>query len=193
MCLSIVATIELKPRGKILFCFFCHPDPKASSKKKKKKASLQFLCCVKTFLGYSVPFHEKRSESVLWVFASIPVVTLIRWNCTVRWLLSKKRPTAWYFQKTQILGEKAVCCNEGRNDLMAFLAGVITIPSFYSGKILFLPSGPNFQVHTNRFLCMFRALRKDTLDTLYNFIKKKKEVREKYCVSFNCHTSCYPD
>lgn len=36
----------------------------------------------------------------------------------------------------------------------AFLAGVIAIPSFYSGKILFLPSGPNFQVHkTGFFAC----------------------------------------
>lgn len=136
---------------------------------------------------------EKRSEeSVLWVFASIPVVTLIRWNCTVRWLLSKKRQTAWYFQKTQILGESC-CCNEGRNEAVSFSGRCHYNTQLLQWENTIFTIRSQFPGTQNRFLCMFRALRKDTLDTLYNFIKKKKEVRGECCVSFNCHTSCYPD
>ena len=58
-------------------------------------------------------------ESVLWLLTAIPVVTLISWNCTVRWLTRKKYQASPIFQKTQNLDQ--ICCfNEEKNDPTCF-------------------------------------------------------------------------
>ena len=81
------------------YFFFCYQAPKRRLKKKCFTA-VSVLCKDIPRTQCIISWEKRSEESVLWVFASIPVVTLIRWNCTVRWLLSKKWQTAWYFQKT---------------------------------------------------------------------------------------------
>ena len=44
----------------------------------------------------TIPGAVRSGEHVLWVFTGIIVVTLIRWNCTVRWLPSKTWQAACY-------------------------------------------------------------------------------------------------
>ena len=100
-----------------------------------------------------ISWDKKSRESVLWMLIAITVVILIRWNCTVRWLPSKKWQAAYYFQKTQIHDQS--CFNEERNEPECFPgkfeAAMIQVSR---GKILLLPSGPSSQVHKNMF-CAF--------------------------------------
>ena len=103
--------------------FICH---QATTPRFKKNFSLQFQSCIKTLLAHNVTLHQKRDkrsrESVLWVLTAIPVVTLIRWNYTVRWLTKKKWQAAWFSQKTQEIDH--ICGdNEGKNE-----------PACFSGK-----------------------------------------------------------
>ena len=58
-------------------------------------------------------------ESVLCLLTVIPIITVISWTCTVRWLTRKKYQASCIFQKTQNLGQ--ICCfNEEKNDPMCF-------------------------------------------------------------------------
>ena len=97
-----------------------------------------------------ISWDKKSRESVLWMLIAITVVILIRWNCTVRWLPSKKWQAAYYFQKTQIHDQS--CFNEERNEPECFPgkfeAAMIQVSR---GKILLLPSGPSSQVHKTCF------------------------------------------
>ena len=48
-----------------------------------------------------IPREKVSGGSVLWMLTTIPVVTLIRVNCSVRWLPLKKLEVSFLFQKTQ--------------------------------------------------------------------------------------------
>ena len=91
-----------------------------------KDVSMQSHSGIKTLLGSTIPCLEKRSwESVLWVLTAIPIFTVIRWNCTVRWHPSKKCQTACFLQETQILDhsycfKESKLCFSGRFESMIF-------------------------------------------------------------------------
>lgn len=77
--------------------FFCHQAPKPRFKKTCFTA-VSVLCKGIPRTQCTISWEKRSEKSVLWVFTSTPVVTLIRWNCTVRWLLSKKWQADWHFQ-----------------------------------------------------------------------------------------------
>ena len=66
-----------------------------------------------------IPWEKRSGESVLWVLSAIPIVTLINWNCTLRWLLSKKWQEDCFFSKTQICDQNC-CWNEEKNEPVCF-------------------------------------------------------------------------
>ena len=81
---------------------------------------LQFQNCVKTNLGHTVPFHEKKVGRECSVTVVCPaVVTQIRWNCILRWLPSKKWQTGSFFQKGRTL-EQSSCCNGKKSEPVCF-------------------------------------------------------------------------
>lgn len=94
-----------------LFCFSQWENTLPSGTIKFTRACFPaFQSSVKTLLWSDVPFLEKRcqGDSVLWVLTAIPVVTLIRWNFTVRWLPSKKLEACFLFQKLNIVNKAVV-------------------------------------------------------------------------------------
>ena len=72
--------------------------------------------CVKTLLGCTVRFHEKRGQGRVFCECRLPylLLTLINWNGTLKWLLSKKWQEACFFSKTQILDQNC-CWSEEKN------------------------------------------------------------------------------
>ena len=102
---------------------FLKSGPNAQVKKKKKKLCLQFQSCVKHNYKtqYTIPWEwQKRSgESILWVLTAIPVVILIRWNCSERSLASKKWLAACFIQKIPKL-DQSCCFNEEKNETVFF-------------------------------------------------------------------------
>ena len=109
----------------------------------QKHVSLKFLSCVKTLLKHTVLPWEKRSrESVLWVLTAISVVTLIRWNCTVRWLPRKKWQVAcFFFKKAQILDQR--WCYEEKNEPRCFSQyWGYNFPALTGGKYCFCQWAP---------------------------------------------------
>ena len=53
-----------------------------------------------------IPLEKMSGRSVLWLLTTIPLGTLVRWNCTARWLINRKWQAACCFQKTQKLDQK---------------------------------------------------------------------------------------
>ena len=66
----------------------------------------------------TIPWEKVSRENVLRVFTAIPVVTLSRQNCTVRWLPCKKRQAVCFFCKTQIHDQS--CYKEEINEPVYF-------------------------------------------------------------------------
>ena len=72
------------------------------------------LCKDTPRMHCKIPWEKRSGESILWVLTTIPIVTLINWNCTLKWLLSKKWQEACFFSKTQILDQNC-CWSEEKN------------------------------------------------------------------------------
>ena len=69
--------------------FFCHQAPIPKFTKICFPAASE-LCEDTTRTQGDIPSEKRSGERVLWVLTAIPVVTLIRWKCTVTWLTRKK-------------------------------------------------------------------------------------------------------
>ena len=69
----------------------------------------------------TIPRENISRKSVLRVLTAIPVVTLMRWNCTIRWLSSNRWQAACLFWTTQIIDKN--CCNKEKNE-----------PEYFSGR-----------------------------------------------------------
>ena len=99
----------------------------------QKHVSMQFQSCIKTFrTHWTIPYEKQSGESVFWVLSSIPVISLIRWYWTVRWLPSKSGKQPISFRKQKLGQRKEYVC--------AFLAGLRPwLSNFHRQKICFLP------------------------------------------------------
>ena len=125
----------------------------------QKHALLEFLCLINTpinTLYYSMR-KEVRGESSVSV-TGIPVVTLIRWNCPVRWIPSKMWHAAFLLQKTQIF-DQMCCWNEEKNE-------AVCLSSRFEGATILLTQGeiiafairPEFPGSKNHLSHSFRGL-----------------------------------
>ena len=76
------------------------------------------------------------------MFSAIPAFTLIRLNCTLRWLPSKKWKADCFFQKLKYL-TKVVAVIKRRMNRDVFLAVLnLQLSSFHGGKYCFYPQFP---------------------------------------------------
>ena len=97
--------------------FFCHQAP-ITRFKEACFPSFSELCKNRPRKHCTIPWEKRSRESVLWVSIAISVVTLTRWNCTVRWLPRKKWQVPWFLKKAQILDQR--CCYEEKNEPRCF-------------------------------------------------------------------------
>lgn len=119
---------------------------------------LPFQSHVKIILGYTVPWHEKRSvESALcW----LSYLLLPWWGETVLSDDSQNEvrvKTARLFQKTQIHDQN--CCLMKRKDEPVCFSGCLKLQlsRFQRGHSI-LVSGPNYLFHKNLFSCSFQTV-----------------------------------
>lgn len=111
--------------------FFCHQVPIPKFTKTCFTAILE-LCRYSWDIVYHYMKKDVR-ESVLWLLTAIPVVTLISWNCTVRWLTRKKYQASPIFQKTQNIDQ--ICCfNERKMTQHVFLTG-LRLQKIFQGRV----------------------------------------------------------
>ena len=93
--------------------------------------------CTDTFRTHCTILWEKLSgETVLSgaVLTVIADVSLIRWNCTVSWLPSKKSETSFYFRKVKIMTKVVV---KKKKNHCGFLARLrLQLSSFHWRKII---------------------------------------------------------
>jgi len=131
------------------------------------------LC--ETLLGLIVSFQEKKCQggSVLWMLTTIPVVTLIRVNCSVRWLPLKKLEVSFLFQKTQSHHDQAVIRESKINQGVSGKFNAATV-QLSLGEVLILPSDPNFQVHRNAVFPVVLVLFEDAPRMQYVIPWEKK-------------------
>ena len=80
----------------------------------------------------TILWEKMSGESVLLVLTTIPVVTVIRWNCTVKWFPSQNSEACFLFQKQN--NEKRCCYNEERNEPVFRACLGLQLPSFTGGK-----------------------------------------------------------
>lgn len=116
---------------------------------------------------------KKRSrESALWVLTAILVVTLFRWNCSVkRWLPNKEVESSMFLSKNSNTWPKLLFL--WRDNWCVFLAGLrLQLSSFPRWNIAFSHGGP-----VPRFIktCTPAVLDsvKNSWDTLYHSMRKR--------------------
>ena len=137
---------------------FCHQATPIPSFTKTWLSGYSNLCKDTPETQCTILWEKRSGESVLWVLTAIPVVTLINWNCVLKWLLSKKWQEACFFSKTQILDQNC-CWSEEKINQCVFLEGVRReLSCFHRWKILLLKSCLKSHVQKNRFPCSFRAV-----------------------------------
>lgn len=106
--------------------------------RKTWSSAVSELCKDTTRTHCTIPWEKRSRESVLWMLTPITVVTQNKWNCTRRWLPSKKWQIVNFFQKTQIF-DQSFYCNEKKNRPVYF-SGLYeaATTSFLRGEILHL-------------------------------------------------------
>ena len=104
----------------------------------------------------TIPLEKMSGRSVLWLLTTKPVVTLVRWNCTVRWLISRKWQAACRFQKTQKLllewGDKWI-------SVFFWQVWWWNYPAFATGKNFLCYQAPMPRLTKYMFLCIFRVVK----------------------------------
>ena len=149
--------------------------------------------CVKTLLGCIVRFLEKRGQGRVFCECWVPypllpwlIETVLSDDFSAR---SGKKTVSLLKLKYLI---KTVVEMRRKMDQCVFLADLrLQISNIHWWKIFALPSGPNSQVHKDLFPYSFRAVYRQSQDTMYHSMRK--EVRRKCSVSVECHTCCYSD
>ena len=134
---------------------FCHQAPIARFIKTCFPAFPEF-CKDIPMKRCTIPWEKMSGDSVLWVLTAIPVVTLIRWNFTVRWLPSKKLEACFLFQKTQNCEQSS--CNEKNEEVCFSCKFKAATMQLILGEILLLPKVPNSQVYKIMLSCSFRTV-----------------------------------
>ena len=100
--------------------------------------------CTDTFRTHCTILWEKLSgETVLSgaVLTVIAAVSLIRWNCTVSWLPSKKSETSFYFRKVKIM-TKVVAMKKKKESLWISGKVKVQLSSFHWRKIILCHQAP---------------------------------------------------
>ena len=119
------------------------------------------LCKDTPITHCTVPLERISGRSVLWLLATIPGVILVRWNCTVRWLISRNWQAACCFQKTQKLDQKLLLeWGEKWTSVSFWQVWWWNYPAFAMGKSFRSYQAPMSRL-TKTFLCIFRVC-KDT-------------------------------
>lgn len=107
--------------------------------------------CTDTYRTHCTILWEKLSGKTVLsgaVLTAIASVSLIRWNCTISWLLSKKLGVSFYFRKVKIMTRVVLIKKKP-----LWISGKVNAATIQLSlcKNTSLPSGSNSQVHKNMF------------------------------------------
>lgn len=157
----------------------------------QKHVSLKFQNCVKTHLGHTIPFHEKRGQGRVFCECGLPY-QLLRWlgESVVREISSLKQQADCFWKLKYLI--KAVALMKGKkNEHCVFLAGLrLHLSRFHRGNTAFTVKSefPGSQTHG---LLQFQSCVKTNLGHTVPFHEKKGQGRVFCdCCLPNC---CYLD
>lgn len=98
--------------------------------------------CTDTYRTHCTILWEKLSGKTVLsgaVLTAIASVSLIRWNCTISWLLSKKLGVSFYFRKVKIM-TRVVLIKKNHYGFLTRL--MLRLSSFHCVKILLCHQAP---------------------------------------------------
>lgn len=153
-----------------------------------KACLLLFLIRVQihcSILWEKLPRETLLSGAVLTVIAA---VSLIRWTCTISWLLSKKSEASFYFRKVKIMTKFVVKKKKKKNHCGLLSRLRLQLSSFHWGKILLSHQAP---------IPKFTKICFPAVSYLWKKLLRitvpchEKYVRGDFSMIINYHIGCY--